>query len=59
MKETVAMLNQQYVMPEGLAPYAGVTAQSPWLVPAKAKSGSVKSAPRWRRRFAVPGCKTA
>ncbi len=31
MKETVAMLNQQYVMPEGLAPYAGVTAQSPWL----------------------------
>lgn len=53
MKETVAMLNQQYVMPEGLAPYAGVTAQSPWLA-----SGSVKSAPRWRRRFAVPGCKT-
>ena len=31
MKETVAMLNQQYVMPEGLAPYAGVTAKSPWL----------------------------
>lgn len=58
MKETVAMLNQQYVMPEGLAPYAGVTAQSRgW--PAKAKSGSVKSASRWRRRFAVPGCKTA
>lgn len=31
MKETVAMLNQQYVMPEGLTPYAGVTAKSPWL----------------------------
>lgn len=31
MKETVAMLNQQYVMPEGLEPYAGVTAKSPWL----------------------------
>jgi citrate lyase subunit alpha/citrate CoA-transferase len=29
MKETVAMLNQQYVMPEGLAPYAGVTAKKP------------------------------
>ena len=25
------MLNQQYVMPEGLTPYAGVTAKSPWL----------------------------
>ncbi|WP_404881204.1 hypothetical protein, partial [Klebsiella pneumoniae] len=23
MKETVAMLNQQYVMPNGLTPYAG------------------------------------
>lgn len=31
MKETVAMLNQQYVMPEGLTPYAGVTAKSLWL----------------------------
>ncbi|MCP5721691.1 hypothetical protein NL330_26890, partial [Klebsiella pneumoniae] len=31
MKETVAMLNQQYVMPEGLEPYAGVTAKSPCL----------------------------
>ena len=31
MKETVAMLNQQYVMPNGLTPYAGVTAKSPWL----------------------------
>ena len=31
MKETVAMLHQQYVMPEGLTPYAGVTAKSPWL----------------------------
>ncbi|HIB4693716.1 TPA: hypothetical protein ACWW46_004362, partial [Klebsiella pneumoniae] len=26
MKETVAMLNQQYVMPNGLTSYAGVTA---------------------------------
>ncbi|SWE50213.1 citrate lyase subunit alpha [Klebsiella pneumoniae] len=25
------MLNQQYVMPNGLTPYAGVTAKSPWL----------------------------
>lgn len=31
MKETVAMLNQQYVMPNGLTPYAGVTAKSPRL----------------------------
>ncbi|MDM7214207.1 hypothetical protein, partial [Klebsiella pneumoniae] len=29
MKETVAMLNQQYVLPEGLTPYNGVTAKSP------------------------------
>lgn len=37
MKETVAMLNQQYVMPEGLAPYAGVTAKARgWPVKAKA-----------------------
>ncbi|WP_282616086.1 hypothetical protein, partial [Escherichia coli] len=27
MKETVAMLNQQYVMPNGLTSYAGVTAK--------------------------------
>ncbi|WP_235600635.1 hypothetical protein, partial [Salmonella enterica] len=26
MKETVTMLNQQYVVPEGLQPYQGVTA---------------------------------
>lgn len=57
MKETVAMLNQQYVMPEGLEPYAGVTAKSPWLA-SESESGSVKSALRWRRRFAAPGCKT-
>ncbi|EDE1995073.1 citrate lyase subunit alpha [Salmonella enterica subsp. enterica] len=31
MKETVTMLNQQYVVPEGLQPYQGVTANSPWL----------------------------
>ncbi|EBQ5112661.1 citrate lyase subunit alpha, partial [Salmonella enterica] len=31
MKETVTMLNQQYVVPEGLQPYKGVTANSPWL----------------------------
>lgn len=58
MKETVAMLNQQYVMPEGLAPYAGVTAKSPWLA-SESESANVKSAPRWRRRFAVRACKTA
>ncbi|WP_058912196.1 citrate lyase subunit alpha [Entomohabitans teleogrylli] len=32
MKPTVEMLNQQYVMPQGLEPYQGVTARSPWLV---------------------------
>lgn len=31
MKETVTMLNQQYVVPEGLQPYQGVTVNSPWL----------------------------
>ncbi|MGS8722694.1 citrate lyase subunit alpha, partial [Salmonella enterica subsp. enterica serovar Infantis] len=31
MKETVTMLNQQYVVPEGLQPYQGETANSPWL----------------------------
>lgn len=31
MKETVTMLNQQYVVPEGLQPCQGVTANSPWL----------------------------
>ena len=46
MKETVAMLNQQYVMPEGLAPYAGVTAKSPWL--------ASESEKRQRRQGAVP-----
>lgn len=40
MKETVAMLNQQYVMPEGLAPYAGVTAQSPWLASESEKAAA-------------------
>jgi citrate lyase subunit alpha/citrate CoA-transferase len=58
MKETVAMLNQQYVMPEGLTPYAGVTAKSPWLA-SEAKSASVKSAIRWKRRSVAPACKTA
>ena len=37
MKDTVSMLNQQYVMPEGLQPYAGVTAKSPWLADEKEK----------------------
>jgi citrate lyase subunit alpha/citrate CoA-transferase len=32
MKETVNMLNQHYVVPEGLQPYAGVTTNSPWLI---------------------------
>ncbi|MDI8746448.1 hypothetical protein MJM83_34560, partial [Salmonella enterica subsp. enterica serovar Montevideo] len=27
----LTMLNQQYVVPEGLQPYQGVTANSPWL----------------------------
>ncbi|MEX3021315.1 citrate lyase subunit alpha [Kluyvera sp. STS39-E] len=31
MKETINMLEQQYVVPEGLAPYQGVTHNSPWL----------------------------
>ncbi|SQI43233.1 Citrate lyase alpha chain [Leminorella richardii] len=31
MKETVEMLNQQYVMPEGLQPYSGIAVKSPWL----------------------------
>ena len=58
MKETVAMLNQQYVMPNGLKPYAGVTAKSPWLA-SESENVSVKSAIRWKRRFVVPACKTA
>lgn len=37
MKETISMLNQQYVMPEGLQPYAGVTVNSPWLANEQAK----------------------
>ncbi len=31
MKETINMLEQQYVVPEGLQPYQGVTHNSPWL----------------------------
>lgn len=42
MKETVAMLNQQYVMPNGLTPYAGVTAKSPrWRVRAKKRQRKI------------------
>ena len=37
MKDTVEMLNQQYVVPQGLEPYAGVTASSPWLACEKDK----------------------
>lgn len=31
MNKTVEMLKQQYQMPQALRPFAGVTAQSPWL----------------------------
>lgn len=31
MKEIVTMLKQQYVVPQGLQPYEGVTTHSPWL----------------------------
>lgn len=31
MKDTLTMLNQQYVVPEGLQPYADITTHSPWL----------------------------
>lgn len=58
MKETVAMLNQQYVMPNGLTPYAGVTAKSPWLA-SESEKRQRKTAIRWKRRFVVPACKTA
>lgn len=58
MKETVAMLHQQYVMPEGLAPYTGVTAKSPWLA-SETENASVKSATRWKRQSVAPACKTA
>ena len=51
------MLNQQYVMPNGLTSYAGVTAKSPgWRV---SESASAKSAIRWKRQSVAPACKTA
>ena len=58
MKETVAMLNQQYVMPEGLTPYNGVTAKSPWLA-SETEKRQRKSATRWKRQSVAPVCKTA
>ncbi|SUH39754.1 citrate lyase subunit alpha [Salmonella enterica subsp. enterica] len=58
MKETVTMLNQQYVVPEGLQPYQGVTANSPCL-PVKRKSVGVKFVTRLKRLSVVPGLKMA
>lgn len=58
MKDTVSMLNQQYVMPEGLQPYAGVTAKAHgWRM--KKKNVAVKFVTLWKMPFAAQVCKTA
>ncbi len=58
MKETVTMLNQQYVVPEGLQPYQGVTANSPWLA-SETEKRRRKFVTRLKRLSVVPGLKMA